>query len=154
MLTEDIQSVELGSVARCLVQVITVSRSALRTYGSSGGEVFRSGGERLPTARSNPARAGVLSSRGEFHQGALPDLPEVLVTPGLMCAISQITFFAQEDVPLDHGRCRHEAREPVTSRTAPLIELEVLLFGQLAIALEFKLDELSRRVPEARVPAP
>jgi AcrR family transcriptional regulator len=45
--------------------------------------------------------------RGEFRKGALTDLPEVLVSPGLMGAIWQMTFAAEEDIPLERFMAAH-----------------------------------------------
>ena len=46
-------------------------------------------------------------ARGEFRQGALTDLPEVLVAPGIMGAIWQMTFAAEENIPLERFMAAH-----------------------------------------------
>ena len=46
-------------------------------------------------------------TRGEFRQGALTDLPEVLVSPGIMGAIWQMTFATEEDIPLERFMAAH-----------------------------------------------
>lgn len=46
-------------------------------------------------------------SRGEFRKGALTDLPEVLVGPGIMAAIWQMTFASEEDIPLERFLAAH-----------------------------------------------
>lgn len=46
-------------------------------------------------------------TRGEFRQGALTDLPEVLVAPGIMGAIWQMTFSAEEEIPLERFMAAH-----------------------------------------------
>jgi hypothetical protein len=38
--------------------------------------------------------------RGEFRQGALIDLPEVMVASGVVGAIWQMTFASEQDAPL------------------------------------------------------
>ncbi len=40
-------------------------------------------------------------SRGEYRKGALTDLPEVLVAPGVMGAIWQMTFASEEEISLE-----------------------------------------------------
>ena len=46
-------------------------------------------------------------SRGEFRKGALTELPEVLVGPGVMAAIWQMTFASEEDIPLERFLAAH-----------------------------------------------
>jgi AcrR family transcriptional regulator len=46
-------------------------------------------------------------ARGEFPQGAMTDLPEVLVAPGVLGAIWQMTFAAEEDIPLERFMAAH-----------------------------------------------
>ncbi len=46
-------------------------------------------------------------ARGEFRTGALTDLPEILVAPGLMAAIWQMTFAVEEDIPLERFMSAH-----------------------------------------------
>lgn len=46
-------------------------------------------------------------ARGEFRKGALTDLPEVLVAPGILGAIWQMTFAAEEPIPLDRFLAAH-----------------------------------------------
>ena len=46
-------------------------------------------------------------SRGEVRKGALTELPEVLVGPGIMAAIWQMTFAGEEDIPLERFLAAH-----------------------------------------------
>lgn len=46
-------------------------------------------------------------ARGEFRKGALTDLPEILVAPGLMAAIWQMTFAVEEKIPLERFMSAH-----------------------------------------------
>ena len=46
-------------------------------------------------------------ARGEFHEGALTDLPEVLIAPGVMGALWQMTFASEEPIPLERFLAAH-----------------------------------------------
>ena len=46
-------------------------------------------------------------ARGEFREGALTDLPEVLIAPGIMGAIWQMTFASEEPIPLERFLAAH-----------------------------------------------
>ena len=46
-------------------------------------------------------------ARGEFREGALTDLPEVLMAPGIMGAIWQMTFASEDPIPLERFLAAH-----------------------------------------------
>ena len=46
-------------------------------------------------------------ARGEFRKGALTELPEVLIAPGIMAAIWQMTFASEEPIPLERFLAAH-----------------------------------------------
>ena len=46
-------------------------------------------------------------ARGEFREGALTELPEVLMAPGIMGAIWQMTFASEEPIALERFLAAH-----------------------------------------------